>query len=213
MNLSSILQGAGEMSNVLLFFVSLKAYRKGTPIYIKAFAVLCLLELVADIALRITDTLSGDLAINNLLILTELIFYTYILCRIVHSRVIRLIVYGLTAAFTIRYGLEFLKHGIGSPVGNGYDVYSGCILLIPCFTYFREIFTYDYDGELIKDATFWIVAGTLFFCGAAILFEICITYLYFMDHNQINAGIRTVVGFMFLCVNILYIKAFLCLRH
>ncbi len=93
------------------------------------------------------------------------------------------------------------------------QVYADFILLIPAFTYLREIFIFRMKENMLLDFTFWFVTGTIFYCAATIVYLIGLDYLLILKIKDTNFDFYLFTGMVFLIVNIIYIKAFSCLRN
>ena len=77
----------------------------------------------------------------------------------------------------------FEKRLIPSP-GIRYGTHQLPIFLIPAFTYFREIFTFQREGDLLKDFTFWFVTASLFIFASTIISRLGLFYLYALESGN-----------------------------
>jgi hypothetical protein len=57
--------------------------------------------------------------------------------------------------FVITLSVGLLRKGLSHPITFDMELMNYLVFLIPAFTYFKEIFTFQQEGDLLKDFTFW----------------------------------------------------------
>jgi hypothetical protein len=212
MNIYVIVRLGGSLTNLVLFGVSLRAFRTRSPGYAKVFSGLCALEVVADITQWVTNLSDIQQITSNSLALIELIIYTFMFLQIIHSKVIRWILCLGMSILLLCYMWIFLKKGISYAIAFDMELTDYAVLMIPCFTYFKEVFTFQREGDLLRDFTFWFVAASLFIFASTIISRLGLFYLYTLNLGDYGNNFFLLSGLVFIIVNILYIKACLCLR-
>jgi hypothetical protein len=214
MNLSLIIRIVGSVSGLAQSVISLRAFIKTSPVYAKIFAVLCIWEAIADI---IQWTQGGKYSIqiftSNLVILSEVVVYSYVFYLIIHSKIVKWIFIPLNTLMLMRCLYLFCRDGFSFKVTMDLQVYADFILLIPAFTYLREIFIFQLKESLLRDFTFWFVTGTIFYCAATIVYLLGLDYLLILKVKDSNFDFYLFTGMVFVIVNLIYIKAFSCLKN
>jgi hypothetical protein len=81
----------------------------------------------------------------------ELVVYTFIFLQIIHSILIKWILSLGISILSLLYLWIFLRKGLYHPVTFDMELLDYAIFLIPAFTYFKEIFTFQQEGVLLKD--------------------------------------------------------------
>jgi hypothetical protein len=213
MNLSEIIRVIGSVSGLVQTVVSLRSFKIKAPKHARIFSVLCVLETFADIVQWAQGGRYGVLVFtSNLVILSELVVYSYIFYLIIHSKIVKSIFIPLNIVILLRCLYLFGRDGFSFKVTMDIQVYADFILLIPAFTYLREIFIFRLKENLLCDFTFWFVTGTIFYCAATIVYLLGLDYLLILKVKDTNSDFYLFTGIVFLIVNIIYIKAFSCLR-
>ena len=214
MNLSLIIRLVGSLSGLVQTVVSLRAFKMKAPEYARIFTVLCILEAIADV-FQWTQGSRNDVQVmtSNIVILSELVVYSYIFYLIIHSKIIKWIYIPLNSAILLRCLYLFGRDEFSFKVTMDLQVYANFILLIPAFTYLREIFIFRLKENMLSDFTFWFVTGTIFYCAATIVYLLGLDYLLILKIKDTNFDFYLFTGIVFLIVNIIYIKAFSCLKN
>jgi hypothetical protein len=200
-----------NISSLILCWVGLRSFRFPAPAYARVFALLCIFEQLAEF-LQWPDSPFLQAIANNAVILAEMVVYGYIFLKIIHSRIIKWIMGLLIAMILLRCGFLVARRGIAILIPVDLHLYADFIFLIPAFAYFREIFIFNKKEDLTADFTFWLVAGTMFYCAATIVFYFGLNYLL-MNDVHINLDYYNSFSFvLFIIANTVYIKAFLCIK-
>jgi len=202
-------------SVVLLIFSFLYCYRKNNPAYLRIFPSYCVMSLIAEILNNywlLEDYLapSKKLSIlSNMYTCYELIFFTYFLILIIHSKLAKKILVILDICFFLFCGWTFVTRGLYS--GAGPIILFEClILIIPCLVYFRELFTLQKHIDLSKEPSFWIVTAMLFYY---FIFPPIVLFNGYFELHKLDAialGIESLNNFSQIITDILFIKAFTC---
>jgi hypothetical protein len=212
MNIYLLVRLGGSLTNLGLFGVSLRAFRTGAQGFAMVFSALCFLEVAADGIEWITDLDHIQANTSNGLVFAELIVYTFIFLHIIHSRIVKWIFGSLISILFITYIWTIVRRGIFQPIAIDMELADYVVFLIPGFTYFKEIFTFQQKGDLVKDFTFWFVTASLFIFASTIVSRLGLFYLYTLQAGDHGNNFYLLSGLVFMIVNILYIKAYLCLR-
>jgi hypothetical protein len=200
-----------NISSLVLCWVGLRSFRFRAPAYARFFAVLCIFEQVAEF-LQWPDNLFLQTVANNAVVLAEMIVYGYIFLKIIHSRIVRWLMGLLITALLLRSGFLLARRGITFLIPMDLHLYADFIFLIPAFAYFREIFIFNKKEDLTADFTFWLVAGTMFYCAATIVFYFGLNYLLINDVHINHDYYNSFSSVLFIIANTVYIKAFLCIK-
>jgi hypothetical protein len=214
MNLSLIIRIIGSISGLVQAGASFRAFKIKSPGYARIFAVLCILETIADV-IQWSQVRRYDVQVmtSNIVVLSELVVYSYIFYLIIYSKVIKWIFIPLNSLILLRCLYLFGRDGFSFKVTMDLQVYADFILLIPAFAYLREIFIFQIKEDVLRDFTFWFVTGTIFYCAATIVYLLGLDYLLLLKVKDTNFDFYLFTGIVFLIVNIIYIKAFSCLRN
>jgi hypothetical protein len=212
MNIYLIIRLGGSLTNLALFVFSLRAFWIHCPRFVKIFTVLCFLEVLADVIEWLARQSNLKQIASLCLNITELAVYTYIFLQIIRSRLVRGIFIGLISVLSVLYLRAFLRQGVFSPALVEMEVLDYLVFLIPSFAYFKEIFTFQKEGNLLKDFTFWFVTASLFIFASTIVTTLGMYYMYGKNLGNYGNNFYLFSGIVFMIVNILYIKAYRCLR-
>jgi hypothetical protein len=84
------------------------------------------------------------------------------------------------------------------------------IIIIPCLTYFRQLFTTREPADLPKEPSLWLVTGIFFYLVTII--PICIATNYMSSHSMRTAAhiLYSINNFAFIITYLLFIKGFTC---
>ena len=80
------------------------------------------------------------------------------------------------------------------------------------YVFQRDIHAPARRGDLLHDFTFWFVTASLFIFASTIITHLGLFYLYTLNIGDYGNNFYLLSGLVFIIVNILYIKAYLCLR-
>jgi hypothetical protein len=212
MNIYLIVRLRGSLTNLALFIISLRSFWTRTPIFARVFSGLCFLEVVADIIEWMINRNDVQQITSNCVSLAELVIYSFIFLQIIHSKLVKWISSLLISILSLLYLWIFLRKGLSHPVTFDMELMDYAVFLIPAFTYFKEIFTFQQEGDLLKDFTFWFVTASLFIFASTIISRLGLFYLFTLKLGDYGNNFFLLSGLVFIIVNILYSKAYLCLR-
>lgn len=212
MNIYLIVRMGGSLTNLALLGFSLRAFWTRAPAFAKVFSGLCFLEVAADAIQWVATQDAVQRITSNCVALAELVTYTFIFLQIIHSRLIQWILGICIFILSALYIWVFLRKGLSHPLAFDMELMDYAVFLIPSFTYFREIFRFQREGDLLKDFTFWFVTASLFIFASTIISRLGLFYLYTLESGNYGNNFFLLSGLVFIIVNVLYIKAYLCLR-
>jgi hypothetical protein len=214
MKLFMVFRILSNISSLVLCFVGLRSFKNGALGYARIFALLNIFEQIAEVILW--GTVAGTIlqaSVNNAVVLAEMIIYSFIFFEIIYSKTVRWILVSLMSLIIIRFVVVLLHKGFGYMFPLDLQVYSYFIFLIPSFTYFREIFRFRKEVDLLRDFTFWLVAGLMFYFAACIIFQLGLNYLAMINAQHHYEDFYVFSGIVYMISNIIFIKAFLCLPN
>jgi hypothetical protein len=202
----------GSLTNLLLFVISLRSFWTRSPLIARVFAVQCFLEVIADTIVWVTHQDHTVQITSNLITLSEQVVYTFIFLQIIHSRGVRWILAISMSILFLLYLWVFWKRGLSYSITFDMELMNYLVFFIPAFTYFKEIFTFQQEGDLLKDFTFWFVTASLFIFASTIISRLGLWYLFNLNPGDSGNNFFLLASFVFILENILYSKAYLCLR-
>ena len=212
MSIFLILRVLSNISNLVLCWISLRSFKFRSPVYARIFSVLCFFEQGAEVLQWFAVRHPGlQIVTDEAVVFAETITYGFIFYYVIHSKTVRWVTASLLLLYFVRFGFLLAKNGITVRLPVGFDLFSYIILLIPCFAYFREIFTFRRDGDLLRDFTFWLVTGTMFSCASTIVNIVGLGFLNLLKLDNSHNSFYLLFSFAFIIGNILFIKAYLCL--
>jgi hypothetical protein len=212
MNIYLIVRLGGSLTNLALFIISLRSFWTRSPVIARVFSGLCFLEVVADIIEWVINLNDIQQITSNCVSLAELVIYSFIFLQIIHSRLVKWILSLGLSILSLLYLWIFLRKGLSQPIAFDMELMDYAVLLIPAFTYFKEIFSFQQEGDLLKDFTFWFVTASLFIFASTIISRLGLYYLFTLKSGDYGNNFFLLSGFVFIIVNILYSKAYLCLK-
>ncbi len=191
------------IASITLFF------QKGTPFYLKLFPPFLLITLILEIiGFEFAKNGQNNLALYNYSGILSFSFYLFYLRNIVHSpkakRIIEhlLWIYPLLTIFNIYFIQKNAFHSMTFSLG--------CLLVVAtCIYYFFELFRQPKYVNLLKEPSFWICSGLLFFFCCTFPLIGLTNYLYRISKaiSRNFGSILTIVNFLLYS---LFTIAFLC---
>jgi len=212
MNIYLIVRLGGSLTNLALFIISLRAFWTRAPSFARVFSGLCFLEVVADTIEWGSNRNDVQQITSNCVSLAELVIYTFIFLQIINAKWVKGILITAISLLSLLYLWIFLRKGFSHPITFDMELMDYAVFLIPAFTYFREIFRFQREGDLLKDFTFWFVTASLFIFASTIISRLGLFYLFTLESGNYINNFFLLSGLVFIIVNVLYIKAYLCLR-
>lgn len=153
---------------IYMIFVCLLAslaviFRPTRKLYLRLFPFFLLITLIVEL---IGNYLSYYNRNNQLLYSSfgsfENTFYFFVLSQVVTSKLVKKILLHLLWIYPILFilNVSFIQTG-------GFASYThafACLIIVPvCIFYFYELFQLPYSIDLIREPSFWICSGLLFF--------------------------------------------------
>jgi hypothetical protein len=201
-------------SNLILCLVGIRSFRKVSPSYAQLFTILNIYEQLAGALQWWQGEYSKTATItSNIAVIAEMVVYSFIFFKIIYSKIIKWLTVSLITMIILRYTILALRLGDFFRITIDFQVYAYLVFLIPAFTYFREIFIYHQEQDLVKSFTFWLITGTAFYSAASVVYILGLNYLLMTNAERHFNDFYLFSGIVFLISNCLFIKAFLCLRN
>lgn len=184
--------------------------KRNTPLHLKIFPYFLLVTVLVEIVgwYLSTHNIHNNL-MYNLYTIVEFVFYLYMMRQIVVNKTVRKIIAVLLAAFTAIAVTNFFFYQ--KPfVFNSVTFTTGCFLMVSlCIYYFFELFQLPQSVNLLREPSFYICSGFLFFFACSFTLMGLINYLA-------NSSVLVLrgVSIMILSMNIMLYSlitiAFLC---
>jgi hypothetical protein len=110
----------------------------------------------------------------------ELVYFAYFLSQIIRSVWVRKTIGILAVLFVLSMLYGIYTHN--KMYTNFWaDIVISCILIFPCLYYFKEILAERKMPDLLRDSSFWMIVGTLYYFLMTI--PIYLFTMYFQLHN------------------------------
>ena len=175
----------------------------------RSFPIYCLANVLSESIAYISPQL--ERSAYTVFTLFELIYFSYFLTRLIHSKKTR----RLTLIFNITFLIMLLFHEVRLNIIPGFApliILECIILLIPCIVYIKETFSTASIIKLWKEASFWMVIGISYYFTVLIL--ILLFTLYFASLNMISMAkaIYSANNYVQFISYTLYIIAIICSR-
>jgi len=211
------------IANILTFAAgTFYCYRSYNPSYMRIFPaylfVSVAIELLANsYVLKLFNYQPfGDhqkyasLALYNLYTPFESFVFAWFLFRIVRSiRIKRLLIVLLMLSY-----LFFIIYSAKSDIGENHNTISvileSIVLIIPCLTWYRELFTRSEPTNLYREPAFWLVTGIFFYLVTIIPFYLTSIYLIRHDLYGLIKTLAFINNFSLVIMYMLFIKGFTC---
>jgi hypothetical protein len=150
---------------VISFLTSLTVYfQKDSRRYLRLFPILLIVTIIVEVAaIWLHKHKQSTSILYNLFSCFEFQFYMYILRQIIQSARVKKIIF-YTACLYLSLGIANILFIQKITSFNSITYTLGCLLIsVMCFYYFFELFQLPYSVNLIRQPTFWICAGLLFY--------------------------------------------------
>ena len=149
---------AGSILSALMYF------KKGMPLFLQALPVYLLVTFVVElIGQWMNNEGRATVTLYNIFVTIEFIFYFWMLQYVIRNRSVKRILRNSLWLYPIVVILNklFLQKG---PQFHTLTVSLGCLLIvIAAITYFFELFQFEKPVDLIREPSFWICSGLLFY--------------------------------------------------
>jgi hypothetical protein len=145
----------------------------------------------------------------NLFTLFELFIFSYLLFQVVRSLKIKKILIVLICLFSVFFVQYLLQEDLGA-FSNIAVALESIIIIIPCLTYFRELFTRAEPVDLLREPSFWLVTGIFFYL--ATIFPLYMTRSYLISHGLIGVSksLSSINNFALSITYLLFIRSYTC---
>jgi hypothetical protein len=117
-------------------------------------------------------------------------------------------------ALVVLFSVFFTFYSLQTDLGRKFNVLSiileSLIIIVPCLTYFRELFTGKEPVDLTKQPSFWLVTGIFFYLAAII--PLCASTDYLFSHGLTKAvnNLSSINSLTLVVTYLLFIKGFTC---
>jgi len=208
---------------VALIVAALYCYRSFNPPYMRIFLLYLFGSMLVEV---LANSYVGNLfgfqiygnsqyaqnVIYNLFTLFELFMFSWFLFGIIRSSLIKRILIALVIIFTISFICYCVWVDLGKYLNTLAVVVESIIIVIPCLTYFRELFTRNRPIDLLREPSFWMVTGIIFYLATITPVNFAGAYLSHRGYSQVALNLYSINNFAFVITNLLFIKGFTCRR-
>jgi hypothetical protein len=209
------------ISNLLALVIALcYCYRDFSPCYLRVFPIYLFLSFAAEVLANCAFEYylhfkpfsdQTRYIIYNLFTLTELCSFSWFLYQVIRSRIVKKILIALLILFGL-YFLQYywLKEGLVVDFSSVGVVLEAIIIMVPCLTFFRELFTRAEPVDLMREPSFWLVTGIFFY--VVTIFPLYLTRSYLYDHGfaAMAKNLHSINNFAIGITYLLFIRAFTC---
>ena len=189
----------GSLTGAFVYF------KKGIPVFLRAFPVYLLTTFIIEfIGGWRSDKGLTTVSLYNVFTTIEFIFYFWMLRYMIRNRTAKKVLLHSLWLYPILVILNklFLQKGLQF---HTITVCLGCLLVVMAtIIYFFELFQLNKPVNLIREPSFWICSGLLFFYACT--FPLYALINFFQDPSNI---IIKNIAFVFAIVNILLYSSFI----
>jgi hypothetical protein len=159
---------AAFVGDALVFLCSLIfCFRSWNPTYFRLFPIYCFITMLSDgLFLFLPDGPHRNAisaTVYNVFDVIDLLYLSYFLKGLIHSARIKKWTNVLVVLLLIYTGSVFWRLGIAQGAFTFGAFLTSLILLILCFTYYKEVLVLpDRSPDLRKDPAFWVVTSFTF---------------------------------------------------
>jgi len=192
------------------FLVSLLLYKQsGTSGYLKLFSPFLGITLLVDgYGLYLSDQGHNTYILYSFFTALEFVFYLYVLSCIINNAKMRLAIRYILVinAFIALTNTLFIQKDRFNSITYSFS----CLLIVFfCIYYFLEIFRYPKSVNLVKEPSFWICSGLLFYYCCSFPLLGLTTFLTTIPKVLLR-NIFFLLNVMNILLYTLFIIAFLC---
>jgi hypothetical protein len=175
-------------------------------------AIVVLVETFSYLVGRVINIDINKHYIYNSFILIWSAFHLWIFTKIITIKNITAVCKTIGVAIIVCYFVEWLNFGFDFYLYRT-DTFIGGIIVLLSVIYFISLFKQDEYHDILKDASFWFVAGCLIFYGTT-------TSINAFFEELVKIRVKGQVSLRYIIINIFnvimyscWIKSFLCLRN
>lgn len=149
---------------IICFLASLTLFfQASVPKYLKTFTFFLLITVGVEFAnLLLVKTERVSVLLVNIFTTFEIVFYLFIISCCIYNLTVRKVIWWIMAIYPV---LVFINRTFFQVKAFHSSTYSlGCLFIAAaCVYYFLELFQSARSVNLLKEPTFWICSGLLFF--------------------------------------------------
>jgi len=140
----------------------------------------------------------------------ELFIFAWFLSRIIYSPQIKRLLILLLMLFCLFFIIYSLKSDIGKNINVIAIILESVIIIIPCLTWYRELFARSEPVNLFLEPAFWLVTGIFFYLTTIIPYLVTSFYLTSHGLYGIIKTLGSINNFSLVVTYMLFIKGFTC---
>ncbi len=204
------------LTDVYISFILLSAlagiavyFQKQSPLYLKLFPIFLFLAFGMEVSgFVLSKRGERTLMLYNVYTTLEYVFYLWVLYRVIRNPKIRTVlrqlfwIYPLLALLNIQFVQKNNFHTITYSIG-------ALLVVLTCIYYFLELFRSNHSIKLVRQPSFWICSGLLFYY--------CCSYPFFAVANfwqnppvRIILDIQVIISIMNVLLYLSFTIGFLC---
>jgi len=150
------------------------------------------------------------LALYNLYTPFELFMFAWFLLRIIQSPLIKKLLILSLMLFSLFFIIYSVRTDIGKNMNLIAIVLENVILIIPCLTWYRELFTRSEPVNLYREPAFWLVTGIFFYLATVTPFYLASIYLIGHRLRGLFQAFSSINNISLMITYMLFIKGFTC---
>lgn len=197
-------------------------YRSPNPSYMRIFPAYLLISLATEFLgnsyiLKLfnyqpfgSHQLYGAIVTYNLYTPVELFIFAWFLFQIIRSSRIKKLLIFLLMLFCLFFIIYSAKSDIGENINVFAVILESVIIIIPCLTWYRELFIRTESVNLFREPAFWLVTGIFFYLATIIPY--LVTSIYLTNHGLVGLvkTFASINNFSLVITYILFMKGFTC---
>jgi len=152
----------------------------------------------------------ATLVTYNLYTPFELFMFAWFLSQIIYSLQIKRLLIALLMLFCLFFIIYSLRSDIGKHINIIAIILECVIIIIPCLTWYRELFTRSEPGNLFREPAFWLVTGIFFYLATIIPYLVTSFYLTSHGLYRLLSTLSSINNFSLVVTYMLFIKGFTC---
>jgi len=211
------------LTNIVTLLIGVfYCYRSQNPSYMRIFPVYLFISAAveffadADILTLFRYRPFGNYhdyvasAIYNLYTPFELFIFAWFLLRIIRSAMIKRLVIGLLTLYCLFFIIYSVRLDIRKNSNMISIILENVIIIIPCLTWYRELFTRSEPVNLYREPAFWLVTGIFFYLATVTPFYVASIYLISHRLRGLFETFSSINNISLMITYMLFIKGFTC---